>query len=188
MVSAASFIALFNAWQNSTELTVRFFDTTFGINLTGSVYVENLVANGSVGSLGQYNVSLRGNGELAPYEGTVITPTVLTTKTGWYYDDTGQGSFDPLDDAGAYVQGLQFTLTEATIVRVYPYDFNVMLGTNSNLITAIQNKNVIEEGQDYSQVVTGSVADLQLAAGTYYVCFNCPNDTGDEPKLINLGQ
>lgn len=177
---------LLNAWRNGTLLTIRYYDSTYGINQTGNAYIENLSINGAVGSLTRCSVSLRGNGSLTNYSGEVISPTVLVQVMGWYYDDTGQDTFEPIDEENGLVRGLKFTLTEAATVRVIPGDVTVMFGTSS-LITAIQNKEMITYLQEYNQVITAT-NDLQLAAGTYYLCYNYKDDTAEDPVLINLAQ
>jgi len=184
LTNAAGFMVLQNAYHAQTELTVRYYDETFGINLTGKVYIERLNSNGSVGSLGRYSVSLRGNGSLSNYSGETISPRVLVQSLGWYYDDTGQDSFDPIDDENSMVRGLQFTLTEDATVRVIPGDVTVLFGTSS-LITAIQDKEYIQYGQEYDNVII-TTTDVQLTAGTYYLCYNFKDDTADDPVLINL--
>ena len=185
LVAAADYNTLLNAQRNGTKLTIRYYDSTYGINQTGSAYIESLSINGAVGSLTRCSVSLRGTGSLTNYEGETITPRLLVQELGWYYDDTGQGSYDPIDEENGLVQGLQFTLNEATTVRFYPYDTQIMLGTSS-LIVAIQDKETIEESVEYDAVIY-QTTDLQLAAGTYYICFNFKDDAMDTPKLVNLG-
>ena len=186
LVAAADYNTLLNAQRNGTKLTIRYYDSTYGINQTGSAYIESLSINGAVGSLTRCSVSLRGTGALSNYSGETITPRLLVQSMGWYYDDTGQDSFDPIDDENSMVRGLQFTLTEDATVRVIPGDVTVFFGTSS-LITAIQDKEYIQYGQEYDKVIT-TTTDVQLTAGTYYLCYNFKDDTADDPVLINLTQ
>ena len=186
LVDPALYNTLDQAWRNGTLLTIRFYDSTYGINKTGQAYIENMNYVAPVGSLAKYTVSLRGNGALTNYGGDTINPTVLVQVQGWYYDDTGQDSFDPIDEDGSMVRGLQFTLDSAATVRVIPGDVPVLFGTSS-LIVAIQDKEYIQYGQEYDKVIT-ETDEVQLAAGTYYICYNYEDSSYEDPVLINLAQ
>ena len=185
LATPENYNTLLNAWRNGTLLTIRYYDSTYGINQTGNAYIESLSINGAVGSLTRCSVSLRGNGSLTNYSGEVINPTVLVQVMGWYYDDTGQDTCAPIDEENGLVRGLQFTLNEYGMVRVIPGDVTVMFGTSS-LITAIQDKEMITYQSEYDQVFTATT-DIRLAAGTYYMCYNYKDDTAEDPVLINLG-
>ena len=182
--TAENLNTLQSAYDNDTLLTLRIYDTQYGYNRTGTAYIQSLNVVAQEGSLAKLTATFVGTGSLTNYSGEVINPKVLVQVMGWYYDDTGQDTFEPIDDENGLVRGLKFTLTEAATVRVIPGDVTVMFGASS-LISAIQNKEMITYLQEYNQVIT-STNDLQLAAGTYYMCYNYKDDTAEDPVLINL--
>ena len=54
--------------KNGTEVTVRFYDTTYGINREGKAFVASATIDGSVGSLSKLSISLTGSEELETYK------------------------------------------------------------------------------------------------------------------------
>ena len=81
----AAYKTLDAAQDNGTPLTIRYYDTEYNLNKTGTAYIESLHLEGPVGSLMKMSVTLKGSGSLTTYGGVVVNPTVEEAYQDAYY-------------------------------------------------------------------------------------------------------
>ena len=129
----ASYKTLKTAWKNHTALTMRFYDTQFELNETGSVYIESLDIQGNVGSLVTMSVSLKGNGPISEYAGTTIPTTVEGENSNCYLTVDGD-IVTWNNENGCKVELRLLTLTERTKIRVTKGDADIVIFTGSGSI------------------------------------------------------
>lgn len=160
------------AWKNGTALTMRFYNTEFNENETGTVYIENLDLTASTGNLAKMSVSLKGSGALSEYAGTSLTVTRTLQQTGKYYKPSTSGSYSVItggDDRAKIYSGT-FSLSSRSLVnvisseRTYNYIF---LSQSTNIVYEAQNEITIPPS-DYVAVLRNG-GSVWLDAGTWYV-------------------
>ena len=159
------------AWKAGTALTVRFFDTEYNENETGTVYIEKLSLSASKGNLAKMSVSLKGSGPLSDYAGTAITVGRTLRQTEKYYIKDGETFIiDNYSDSAKIYSG-SFSLPKRTLVQIsYATSGNnsyVLLSQSNSIVTKATNANSISSS-DYSSVIVLS-GKVWLNAGTWYI-------------------
>lgn len=151
------------AWKAGTALTIRFFNTEYGENETGTAYIDSLNLDASKGSLAKMSVSLKGSGELSDI---VIPVTRNQLLNAYYYKDNGGGTYVATAySSSAKVFGGTFTLSARSRIRVVPNGNTVFISSGDGIINKVQNKQDITPS-DYSNVITANT-ELWLNAGEW---------------------
>lgn len=176
----AAYNTLDQAWRNGTAVTIRYYDTEYNCNKTGTAYIADIRLEGSVGSLAQMSIQLQGSGELSKYAGTAITVTRTLQHTAmFYYNTTGKTYETANYSDSAKIYTGSFTLSKRTLVQISGMRTGnnslVFLSTNNGIITKAQNAETIY-GIDYNAVIKDS-GRVWLNAGTWYVVESSQNYT-----------
>lgn len=151
------------AWKAGTALTIRFFNTEYDENETGTAYIDSLNLDASKGSLAKMSVSLKGSGELSDI---VIPVTRNQLLDAYYYNEVGSGTYvATIFSNAAKVFGGTFTLNARSRIRVVPNGNTVFISSDSGIINKVQNKQDITPS-DYSNVITANT-ELWLNAGEW---------------------
>ena len=162
------------AWKNDTALTIRFYNTEYDENETGTAYIENLELTASNGSLATMSVSLKGSGELS---NIVIPVTRNQLLDAYYYKDNGGGTYvATMYSSSAKVYEGTITLSARSRVRVVPNGNTVFISLGSGIINKVQNKQDITTS-DYSNVITANT-ELWLNAGEWIFVESSQNYQG----------
>ena len=165
------------AWKAGTALTIRFYDTEYNENETGTAYIENLDLTATKGNLAKMSVSLKGSGPLSDYA-TEITVSRSLQQTGKYYYSPSSGTYiiGNYSDSAKIYSG-QFTLSRRTLVRIsYAGTGNnnlVFLSNSTGIVTKAHNAETISSS-DYTSVIANS-GQVWLNAGTWYVVESSQN-------------
>ena len=172
------------AWKAGTQLTIRFFNTEYDENETGTAYIDNLDLQCAKGNLAKMSVSLRGSGELSDYAGTDITVTRSLQHDAKYYYSTQGGNYS----VGSYSNTAKiyigsFTLTRRSLVQISSNGGIVFFATNNGIITKAHNAQDILL-TDYIEVVTGN-GKVWLDAGNWYIVESAQNYTTPGYKVIS---
>jgi hypothetical protein len=183
--TAANYNTLLNAWRNGTMLTIRYYDSTYGINQTGNAYIENLSINGAVGSLTRCSVSLRGNGSLSNYSGEVINPTVeIAYQDAYYLLQDGKAFYTVLEDTECKLLELQ--VNKLTRINVNPGGYTVMVTHNEGIYQPFFNQDDFSPAY-YGCTVFTPPGDILLQPGINYLIYTTSDDGADSPIITNLG-
>jgi predicted secreted protein len=180
--------ALDQAWKAGTALTIRFYDTEYNENETGTAYIENLELQANIGSLAQMSVSLRGSGELSTYTSPITVSRSLQQDAKFYYPTQGGNySVNNYSNSAKIYTG-SFTLSKRTLVQISGMRTGnnslVFLSTNNGIITKAQNAETIY-GSDYNSVIRES-GKIWLNAGTWYVVESSQNYITPSYDAISL--
>ena len=166
------------AWKAGTALTIRFYDSEYNENETGTAYIDKLDLSASKGSLAKMSVSLKGSGELSTY-GEAITVGRSLQQTGKYYNPASQGNYNIANyDSSAKIYSGTFTLSQRTLVNIANGSSNynlVFLSTSSEIVNKAHNGENISSS-DYTSVVIAS-GRIWLDAGTWYIVESAQNYT-----------
>ena len=159
------------AWKAGTALTIRFFNTEYDENETGTAYIDKLDLKASKGSLAKMSVSLKGSGPLSEYAGEAITVGRTLRQTGKYYIRDGETFIiDNYSDSAKIYSG-SFHLSKRTLVQIsYATSGNnsyVLLSKSNSIVTKATNADSISSS-DYSSVIVLS-GKVWLDAGTWYI-------------------
>lgn len=180
--------ALDQAWKAGTALTIRFYDTEYNENETGTAYIENLELQANIGSLSQMSVSLRGSGELSTYTSPITVSRSLQQTARFYFNTTGKTYETASYSDSAKIYTGSFTLSKRTLVQISGMKTGnnsmVFLSTNNGIITKAQNAETIY-GSDYNAVINVP-GKVWLNAGTWYVVESSQNYTTPSYDAISL--
>ena len=163
------------AWRNGTALTIRYYDTDYNCNKTGTAYIASIDLKGSVGSLASMSISLKGSGELSEYAGTAITVNRTLQQTGKFYYHTTSGNYSAASYYSAKIYSGSFTLTARTKVKITNNAGIVFFSTSNGIVTKAANAENITSS-DFSSVVRGNNS-VWLDAGTWYIVESAQNYT-----------
>ena len=153
------------AWKAGTALTIRFFDTEFNENETGTAYIENLDLVCTKGNLAKMSVSLKGSGPLSEYSGTDIVPTKSLLQSGKYYSYSYNGNYVINSGTNGKIYGGNFTLSKRTMVEVTTNN-DIFFSKNIGLYgKAYVGLDILST--DYSYHIQGNTK-LWLDAGTWF--------------------
>ena len=168
------------AWKAGTALTIRFYDTEYNENETGTAYIENLDLVATKGSLAKMSVSLKGSGPLSEYGGTYIPYTRSLLQTGKYYGYVTSTLYTIHTSEGGKIYGGTITLSKRTLVNVITNGNYIFFSPNSGLVTKATNAQDLTS-DDYSVLVKED-GRIWLDAGTWYVVNSNPTYQFD-PQL-----
>ena len=173
------------AWKAGTALTVRFFDTEYNENETGTVYIEKLSLSAAKGNLAKMSISLKGSGLLSDYEGTAITITKQLLQDGKAYTYTYNNNYTVQTYANGKIYSSSITLTKRTLIQYTTGGSLMFFSQDNGIITKATNAADILS-TDYSSSPRGN-GKLWLDAGTWYVVISNQNYTSDPIlKAISL--
>lgn len=155
------------AWKAGTALTVRFFDTEYKENETGTVYIEKLSLSASKGNLAKMSVSLRGSGPLNEYTGTNIQVKTSVSQLSKFYTEGPLGAYILTDSIDGRVFSGSFTIPKRTLVQITT-NGNTVLLSDSNGITRKADAGNLITILDYRHQVLSDTR-IWLDAGTWYL-------------------
>lgn len=153
------------AWKAGTALTIRFYDTEFDENETGTAYIESLELTATKGNLAKMSVSLKGSGALSEYAGTTIVPTKSLMQSGKYYSYSYNGNYVINSGTNGKIYGGNFTLSKRTMVEVTTN--NDIFFSQNNVLYGKAFAGLDILSTDYSYCIHGNTK-LWLDAGTWY--------------------
>lgn len=158
------------AWRNGTALTIRYYDTDYNCNKTGTAYIADIRLEGSTGSLAKMSIQLQGSGELSEYGEAMTISRTLEQTSRWYSKQTtGIYSITAYSGSAKIYSG-SFTLSQRTLVRInYANSVIgnvVILSQNNDIVTKAHNAETITS-QNYTYVIEDS-GRVWLDAGTWY--------------------
>lgn len=167
----AAYNTLDQAWRNGSAVTIRYYDTEYNCNKTGTAYIADIRLEGSVGSLAQMSIQLQGSGELSEYAGTAITVSRTLRQTGKYYtNDNGTYTIQSYSSNAKIYSG-SFTLSKRSLLQInYASSGNnsiVLLSRSNNIVTKATNAETISSS-DYTERIAFQ-GRVWLDAGTWYV-------------------
>lgn len=173
------------AWKAGTALTVRFFDTEYNENETGTVYIEKLSLSASKGNLAKMSVSLKGSGPLSDYEGTAITFTKSLLQDGKAYTFTYNNNYTVQTYANGKIYSSSITLTKRTLIQYATSGSLMFFSQDNGIITKATNAADILNTDYYSSPRDNG--KLWLDAGTWYIVISNQNYQSDPIlKAISL--
>lgn len=168
------------AWKAGTPLTIRFFNTEYDENETGTAYIDNLDLQCAKNNLAKMSISLRGSGPLTEYTGTNIPFTKSLLQNGKYYTYVADGMYAIQSDEGGKIYGGTIALSKRAMVQVTGYGCYLFYSQDSGLISKATNaENILKT--DYSAITQGD-EKVWLDAGTWYIVVSNENYTSD-PNL-----
>lgn len=168
------------AWKAGTPLTIRFFNTEYDENETGTAYIDNLDLQCAKNNLAKMSISLRGSGPLTEYTGTNIPFTKSLLQNGKYYTFMYDGNYTVQSEETGKVYGGSISLSKRTMVQVTGYENDLFFSQDSGLIQKATNGEDILK-TDYSARTQGD-GKVWLDAGTWYIVVSNQNYTSD-PQL-----
>lgn len=175
-----AYITLDAAWKAGTALTIRFFNTEYDENETGTAYIDKLDLQASKGNLAKMSVSLKGSGPLVQYAGTNIPFTKSLLQNGKYYTYMYNDNYTIQSEENGKVYGGSISLSKRTMVQVTGYGCYLFFSQDSGLIEKATNgENILNT--DYSARTQGD-EKVWLDAGTWYIVVSNQNYTSD-PQL-----
>ena len=180
----AAYKTLDAAQDAGTALTIRYYDTDYNLNKTGTAYIESLHLEGPVGSLMKMSVTLKGSGPLSTYGGTPVNPTEVYSEQDAYYSNRG-GSYAYISQSGATIECYTLQLAQRTQLKFVPNGNTIFWSQNSGLIPAVEDHETIYGGQEYQYAIE-ELTEMFVDAGTYYIIFNYPFDSETRPQILSL--
>ena len=177
------------AWKAGTALTIRFYDTEFNQNETGTAYIESLELTASKGNLAKMSVTLKGSGPLSDYEGTAVSISRSLQYVGKFYYSPSGGTYIVANYSNtAKIYTGSFTLSKRTLVQIGGMKSGnnslVFLSNSNGIVTKAQNAETIYSS-DYSALVNTS-GNVWLNAGTWYVVESSQDYSEPTYKAISL--
>jgi predicted secreted protein len=155
------------AWKAGTALTVRFFDTEYNENETGTAYIDKLSLGATKGNLAKLSVSLRGSGPLSDYGGSNIPFTKELLQSGKYYHEIATNSYVAYTGEDGKIYGGSITLSKRTKVRVTAYGCDMFFSQSNGIIAKASDAQSIL-ATDYSIHINND-SNMWLDAGTWYI-------------------
>ena len=171
--------------KNGTELTVRFFDTTYGINRIGKVYVANATIDGSVGSLSKLSISLTGSEELETYKEEITLHQELYEQFCYEFGEYVGHPAAFVSQEQGICKVYSFTLTTQTTCEFIRGGADLVVVGGERVPEQVDRETTIylEEDADY-WASTNMVQTLP--AGTHYVLFSVEHPGSMNPKVYKL--
>ena len=180
----AAYKTLDAAQDAGTELTIRYYDTEYNLNKTGTAYIESLRLEGSVGSLCKMSVTLKGSGSLTTYGGVVVNPTVEEAYQDAYYALVdGEAVFTQSEGSECQLRTLQ--VDKLTRISVNPGGYVVMVTHDASIYQPFY------DGYDFSPANYGctvftSPGEILLQPGINYFIYTTEDSGADAPIIKNL--
>ena len=167
------------AMDDGTLLTIRYYDTEYNLNKTGTAYIESLRLEGS---LMKMSVTLKGNGPISTYQGEAITMELVDSHDGERVDVSSESAYFVDDDSSTNCLRY-FTLADRGLVRIVP-NGEVVIMTMESMI-----EQFYEDSHDFllsSLHATNynQTTEVWLNAGTYYVLTSNLDDVQDVAEFF----
>lgn len=167
MATMDAYKTLDAAWKAGTALSIRFFNTEYDENETGTAYIDKLELKASKGSLAKMSISLKGSGALSEYAGTNITYDKSLEQDGKYYKSVIGSLYDLDTSVTGKVYSGSISLSKRTLVQITARN-NTMFFSQSNTITRKASDGDPIIGTDYSKRISTN-STIWLDAGTWYI-------------------
>lgn len=155
------------AWKAGTALTIRFFNTEYNENETGTAYIDKLDLQASKGNLAKMSVSLKGSGPLTEYTGENIQVNTSVSQQFKFYAGAQLGAYILTDSIDGRVFSGSFTIPKRTLVQITT-NGNTVLLSNSNTITRKAANGDLITMLDYRHQVLSDTR-IWLDARTWYL-------------------
>lgn len=171
--------------KNGTEVTVRFYDTTYGINRTGKAYVANATIDGSVGALSKLSISLTGSEELETYKEEITLHQELAEQFCYVFGEYEghPAAFVSQEQGDCKVYSFALTAQTTCEFKLGGADLVVVGGDRVPEQVDREATIYLEEDADY----WASTNIVQtLPAGTHYVLFSVEHPYSMNPKVYKL--
>ena len=187
LATMEAYKTLDTAWKTGTALTIRFYNTEYDENETGTAYIDSLSLDASKGSLAKMSVSLKGSGELSEYAGTAIALTFQAgTQQGYYYISNGKAYYDDHQQGDLMAEIDKFTLSKQSKVRLYmDYCECAVFTKDADIIEELGHAANFTLQSLNAQAYNNST-DIMLDAGTWYVLFSSDDSRGMDYSLKNM--
>ena len=174
------------AWKAGTALSIRFYDTEYNENETGTAYIESLELTASKGNLAKMSVSLRGSGALSSGQHYIPFTKTLYQNGKYYGESVNRGIYELKVGENGKVYGGAINLSNRTLVRFATRGCDIFYSTSNSIITAAQS------GIDIRTVASGvsyfnTDSDIWLDAGTWYIVVSNQNYVYD-PTLTAINE
>lgn len=171
--------------KNGTEVTVRFYDTTYGINRTGKAFVASANIDGSVGSLSKLSISLTGSEELETYKEEITLHQELAEQFCYVFGEFQGHPAAFVSQEQGDCKVYSFTLTTQTTCEFIRGGANLVIVGGDRVPEQVDRGATIylEEDADY-WASTNMVQTLP--AGTHYVLFSEEGSWTATPKVYKL--
>ena len=180
----AAYKTLDAAQDAGTELTIRYYDTDYNLNKTGTAYIESLRLEGSVGSLCKMSVTLKGSGSLTTYGGVVINPTVdIAYQDAFYSLRDGKAFYTQSE--GAECKLLTLEADKPMRISVNPGGYVVMVTHDASIYQPFFNQDDFSPAY-YGCTVFTYPGEILLQPGTNYLIYTTSDDGADAPIIKNL--
>lgn len=164
------------AWKAGTALTIRFYDTEYNENETGTAYIEKLDLVATKGNLAKMSVSLRGSGALTEYKVEIPMTLVAHEQIGYYFtEDHGHPVADVAHEDGT-LKVYTITLTEQTLCEFILGQADIVVIGTDNILEDVDRELPIYLEMDASHWGSTNLR-ANLSPGTYYVLFSLIGQT-----------
>ena len=185
MATPAYADSIVNMVKNGTEVIVRFYDTTYGINRKGKAFVASANIDGPVGSLSKLSISITGSEELETYKEEITIHKELVKQFCYEFGEyEGQpAAFVSQENGDCEVYS--FTLTAQTTCEFKLDGADLIVVGGDRVPDNVDRETTIylEEDADY-WASTNMVQTLP--AGTHYVLFSAKGQLIFNPKVYKL--
>ena len=177
--------ALDAAWKAGTALTIRFYDTEYNVNETGTAYIENLNLDAAKGSLAKMSVSLKGSGTLSEYKEEIPKTLELSKQICYEFAEYSGHPIARVSQEQGELYVYSITLASQTICEFYLGGGNlVVIGTDHVLDSVDREQTIYLEEDAYDWGSTNLTKTL--AAGTYYILFSTNSHSSFAPKVYKV--
>ena len=183
----AAYKTLDAAWKAGTALTIRFFNTEYDENETGTAYIDNLNLDASKGNLAKMSISLKGSGPLSEYAGVEIPLTDVQPGgvQGAKYNINGSYAYYDDTDQDYEFNCRRFTLSKRTKVMFSLTYCTVIFSDEIHILQDAENQSTIDLQERNADYLLDTYA-VWLNAGTYYAIFSTDDARSWNYKIYNI--
>ena len=165
------------AWKAGTALTIRFYDTEFNENETGTAYIENLDLTATKGNLAKMSVSLKGSGPLSEYAGVEIPMTmVYSEQIGYLFSEYAGHPIAEVSQDDGDTRVYTITLTKQTKCKFVLGNSDIVIIGGDRILDGVYHEDTIyleDDADDWGS----TTLEKMLPAGTHYVMFSLVGQT-----------
>ena len=171
--------------KNGTEVTVRFYDTTYGINREGKAFVASATIDGSVGSLSKLSISLTGSEELETYKEEITLYQELYEQFCYEFGEYQGHDAAFVSQNQGYCKVYSFTLTAQTTCEFKLGGAGLVVAGGDRVPDQVDRENTIYLDEDADYWASTNMVQT-LPAGTHYVLFSEEGQWTANPKVYKL--
>ena len=171
--------------KNGTEVTVRFYDTTYGINREGKAFVASATIDGSVGSLSKLSISLTGSEELETYKEEIQMTLDFTAQICYMFSEDGGHPIAIVsqEDGGCKVYHISLSAQTTCEFKLGGADM-VIVGSD-RVAEDVDREETIYLEEDAEFWASEDMVQT-LSAGTHYIMFSVEGQYSINPKVYKL--